>query len=93
MKTAIGLTALSVLVVALGGCSSPGDASYGAISRDLTPDLKGLAERPIDTDAHMAYAANTEWRTFWEDWGRMWYTDHPSRLSPFPIAYTSGMPR
>ena len=94
MKTATGLAALCVLAAALAGCSSSGgDTSYGAISGNLTPDLQGLAERPIDADSHMAYGWNTQWRTMYEDLGRAWFTDHPSRLSPFPIAYTSGMPR
>jgi hypothetical protein len=93
MKTAISLTALCALVIALAGCSGGGGSSYGSISRNLTPDLRGLAERPVDMDSHIAYANDTDWRTFWEDLGRTFYTDHPSRLSPFPIVYTSGMPR
>ena len=28
-----------------------------------------------------------------DDLGRAFYTDHPSRLSPYPVTYTSGNPR
>ena len=96
MKSIIRLSVLSAAVLAIAGCHSSvgsGSVSYGAVAGNLTPEMQTLAERPVDIDRHMAYAQNAEWRMFWSDIGRVFYTDHPSRLSSFPIAYTSGQPR
>ena len=78
--TALGLG----LGMALGatGCST-----------SLTPEMRGTVERPADVSNHVTYTNNANWRMFNDDLGRSFYTDHPSRLSPFPIMYTSGMPR
>ncbi len=69
------------------------DVSYAAISSNLTPELAGLVERPIDVDRNLSISSNQNWRMFSDDWGRVFYTDHPSRLSPMPIVSTSGNPR
>jgi len=74
------------------GCSS-NDVSTNAILSNLTPELLGLNERPIDIKSHMAVTGNVELREMWGDLGRAVYIDHPSRLSPYPIVYTSGQPR
>jgi hypothetical protein len=95
MKLALPLTALTLSIVALVGCQADdaSELSYKAISHDLTPELRGLEQRPIDIDAHLAYYMNANWRSLSDDLGRVWYTDHPSRLTPFPMTYTSGQPR
>ncbi len=91
MKTKLALTLLFA-ATSLMGCA--GDAtSYKSIAGDPTPDLAGLVERPVDIDRHIAYMRNTNWRSASDDLGRVFYTDHPSRLSPFPIVATSGQPR
>jgi hypothetical protein len=94
-KTTLRLALLSGLAaISLIGCSSNKDAtSYAAVSGDPTPDLQGFVERPIDVDRHLAYMRNTDWRAASDDLGRMMHYDHPSRLTPFPTVYTSGMPR
>jgi hypothetical protein len=95
MKRVFFLTASLMLAAALAGCKT-GDGSsvsYKAISHDPTPELRGLEQRPIDIDAHLAYMINHNWRMMSDDLGRVFYTDHPSRLSPFPITMTSGQPR
>jgi len=88
---------LALLAAAAGlvGCASDSssDTSYGAIVGDLTPELQTTTERPVDVDRNMAVAKNQNWRMMWDDLGRIFYTDHPSRLSPYPIMYTSGVPR
>ncbi len=98
MKISACLTVLAGSVALLAGCQgigSPGaeDVSYAAISGNLTPELAGLVERPIDVDRNLAVTANQNWRMFSDDWGRLFYPDHPTRLSPMPIVYTSGNPR
>ena len=91
MITAALLGATTVL--ALGGCKSSTDHySYKAITSDLTPELQGLAERPVDIDTNVAVVENTNWRLMWGDLGRVWFLDRPSILSPFPTVSTSGQP-
>lgn len=87
---AVGSAILSA--TALMGCSS-NDVSTNAILGNLTPELQGLNERPVDIRSHMAVTGNVELREMWGDLGRAIYIDHPSRLSPYPIVYTSGQPR
>ena len=77
----------------LVGCQTGDPLSYHAIRRDLTPELRGLVERPIDIDRNLASTNNQNLRMMSDDIGRTLYTDHPSRLSPLPIIYTSGNPR
>lgn len=77
----------------IAGCKSDKDHySYRAISKNLTPELQGIAERPVDIDRNMAVAENVDLRLFWGDLGRVWYMDRPSILSPFPTVSTSGQP-
>ena len=50
MKTSAGLIAVIAATALLTGCKGSGDpenVSYSAISGNLTPELMGLAERPI----------------------------------------------
>ena len=93
MKTTIS-TALLLAAAALVGCHSNNDSvSYGYIHHHLTPELEGTVERPVDISRNFAVASNENFRMLHDDIARTLYTDHPSRLSPFPITYTSGMPR
>ncbi len=88
--------ALAVGSITLVGCSTGNDindVSYGSITRNLTPELRSIAERPIDIDRHVAATNNGNMRALWVDIGHIFYTDYPSRLSAFPIFSNSGMPR
>ena len=91
MRRLLALTALSLTALVFAGCAS--DTSYGAISKDLTPELMGSGERAIDVDRHYAVTKNNNLRMASDDLMRVWYLDHPSRLSPYPITYTAGTPR
>ncbi len=95
MRILAGLTLGALAAAVLVGCSSssPYDVSFGAISGNLTPELEGMTDRPIDNERNVAVANNQNWRMFSDDLGRALYIDHPSRLSPYPITYTSGNPR
>lgn len=95
MRILVGLT-LGVLGAAvLTGCSSSNPYSVGfkSISHNLTPELEGLTDRPVDNLRNMAVVHNQILRMMEDDIGRMFHLDHPSRLSPYPITYTSGNPR
>ena len=93
MKTPACLISAAALAVWLTGCNSDRDVSYKHITGDLTPELKGLEERPVDDHNAFAISSNTNLRMFWDDIGRSLYLDTPSRLSPYPIINTTGQPR
>lgn len=90
--SAVLVTTLCAATV-LSGCSDPYDVSLDAITNDMTPELMTLNQRPDDVQRHMAYANNVNGRLFWEDLGRVWLTDHPSRLNPIEVPQLSGKPR
>ena len=97
MKNMLSLTfAVCALTAttALVGCStaSSDDVSLGAVTSNMTPELRTLNQRPVDVKRHMAYTKNVNSRMFWEDLGRFFYTDHPSRLNPIEIVSVSGKP-
>lgn len=91
---AIGAIGATIAAIALvGGCKSdPNDVSLKGITSNMTPELQGLAERPSDVDRNMAVTFDTNGRLFWGDLGRVWMTDNPSILSPYPIISTGGQP-
>lgn len=86
------LAAALAFVGVIAGCSSDQGVSLGDITSDMTPELMTLNQRPEDVQRHMAYTNNVNSRMFWEDLGRTWYTDHPSRLNPIEIVSVSGKP-
>ena len=86
-------TTLLVGFASLAGCSSqPYDVSFKKITQDLTPELQGINERPVDIDVNMAVVGNQNIRMMWGDLGRAMLFDKPSRLSPYDIIATSGQP-
>ena len=95
-RTALTMSAVLVtatLMLTTGCASSPDDVSYRGITRNLTPELMTTHERSIDVDRNFAATRNIQRRMFWEDLGRVFYTDNHSRLHPAPTVYTSGNPR
>ena len=89
----LGALGGAVLVACSSSPSSPYDVSFDAIRGDLTPELRAMTGRLVDEQRNMAVAFNQNGRMFYDDLGRAFYTDHPTRLSPYPITYTSGHPR
>jgi hypothetical protein len=84
---------LAAIALGVAGCSGGDATSFNSVKGDLTPELQGAVDRPIDVSANMAYTNNMDARSFWDDIGRVFYTDHASKLSPYPILMTSGNPR
>ncbi len=89
----VSVLAGGAVLFGLAGCQTADPLSYHAIKSDLTPELQGLVERPIDVDRNLASTNNQNLRLMWDDIGRTLYTDHPSMLSPMPVINTSGNPR
>jgi len=63
------------------------DVSQSAIFGNLTPELMGLSDRPVDFYADFAVSSNTNLREFWDDWSRAWLIDRPSRLTAKPMRH------
>lgn len=91
---ATGSVLLMGAFAAVAGCgANPDRVDYGYIKSNLSPELIGLADRPIDLDRNTAIMVDHNRRMLVDDVWRAMYWDHPSRLSPYPVTYTSGHPR
>ena len=89
----VSILAGGAVLFGLAGCQSGDPLSYHGIKRDLTPELQGMVERPVDVSRNLAVNNNQNLRMLSDDIGRTFYTNHPSMLSPFPVIHTSGNPR
>ena len=73
------------------GCSTR-DPAFESIKSNPSPELMGIAERPVDVERNMAVVGDQNLRLFWSDLGRVWLFDQPSNLSPWNTISTSGQP-
>jgi hypothetical protein len=79
---ALTSAAAACAFAAAGGCSS---SRYDEVKADPTPNLDTLYQRPEDIDNAMTVTFDENGRMFWQDLGRFWLTDRPSRLTREPI--------
>lgn len=98
MKTRLCMSLLfAASAAALAGCAGGGDdfndVSYSSVSGNITPELRGTVERPIDIDMHRSQVSDMNARLMWDDLGRLFLTDRPSLMTPWPLASPSGLPR
>lgn len=80
----------SALIIGAGltvGCSSSKDNRVVEIRHHLTPEMKTLSKRPDDVKNSLAIYFNEMDRMFWQDVGRAFYTDRPSRMTPEPTLH------
>mgnify|MGYP001192678175 CR=1 FL=1 len=85
-RTRLVLVSALVAGVALAsGCSN--DRRAVEVRNNLTPELKNLHDRPEDVKNSLAIYFNEMDRMFWQDVGRAFYTDRPSRLTAEPVPY------
>ncbi|HVP72745.1 MAG TPA: hypothetical protein VMS30_03340 [Phycisphaerales bacterium] len=82
MKTALCVTAASIILASLTGC-------YGK----YTPELEGLGHTPQEFRNMRKVSMNQNVRELNDEITRALMLDNPSRLSPWPVVDTSGMPR
>jgi len=90
-RIALSLAPLT-LALMLTGCHNPNDVSYGGITVNLSPEMAGLSQRPVDQHTDLAVTNNQNLRMFNDDIGRVFYTNHASTLSPYPVTNLSGGP-
>ena len=93
-NTSILLSTVILFLLVMAGCtgsqrhlkSSPSqsDASK-AILRDLTPNMRGLAENAPTERAGIVVVNNANDRQYIDDWRRALLLDKPSVLSPYPV--------
>ncbi len=83
-RLTIGM-ALACGVALAAGCSN--DRRAVEVRNNLTPELKSMSKRPEDVKNSLAIYFNEMDRMFWQDVGRAFYTDRPSRLTPEPVPY------
>ncbi|MCZ6835070.1 MAG: hypothetical protein O7G85_04785 [Planctomycetota bacterium] len=84
----VSMSAL-MLAAILTGCESDPQSSLYA---NLSPELQGLHERPSDVKNNLAIVNNLNLRMYSDDWGRVFYTNNPSRLTPMPAFSLTGSP-
>lgn len=65
----------------LSGCNNTGNARLDEVRSDPTPDLVTLSQRDVDIDNAMVVTFDENGRMLWQDLGRMWLVDRPSRLT------------
>ena len=72
------------VLAALSGCSSS-NSRYEQVKADPTPNIDTLYERPEDVDNAIVVTVDENSRMFWQDLGRVFLFDRPSRLAREPI--------
>lgn len=83
MKSRLAAALVSaVALAALAGCET---SRYQQVKDDATPNLDTLHQRPEDIDNALVVTFDENGRMFWQDLGRAFYTDRPSRLTREPI--------
>ncbi len=83
------ISACLLVFSALGfGCAagvSYGGREHAAVRANPTPELYTLYQRSIDVDNALTIMQNSNVRMYNQDFGRVFYTDRPSRLTPEPV--------
>jgi hypothetical protein len=77
----ISSVAAACLVMCMAGCSNTGDKRLDEVRNNATPDLDTLYQRPVDMDSAVTVTWDEDGRMFWEDMGRFFLFDRPSRLT------------
>jgi hypothetical protein len=77
----------ALCVAALAGCGTNPLSRDSMIRYNPTPELDTLYQRPVDVANALTIMSNENGRMFWQDMGRFWYTDRPSRLTREPIPH------
>lgn len=65
----------------LAGCSNTRATAY---RMNPTPTLDTRAQSPQEIQNSLTLVNDTNFRYFWNDWGRFWFMDRRSYLDPGP---------
>lgn len=103
-KTALSMLSTAALVavagasvIALSGCTTQDpnrkyNTDLDSLAADMSPELKNTAQTKDESRMDWAVNRDQDLRSAWTDMGRLWLTDRPSALSPYPIMQTNGNP-
>jgi|GEM_PF-587454 len=78
----VGVVALS----GVSGCTTDGP-KHQSVVHNLTPEMIGLAKRPVDLQNSTSVTWNADNRMLVDDWSRAALIDRPSRLTPYPMPH------
>lgn len=85
LRSLVGVLALggaALLVGVSGGCES---SRVDEVRADPTPDLETLYQSQDEIDNALTRTFDEDGRMFWQDLGRVFYVDRPSRLTREPV--------
>ena len=85
MNNILTYTFSAAALVLFTGCTS-----QQKIMSDITPSMKTLSQTHSEVNININMTDNQNLRMAEEDLERVWYTNRPSRLSPFPVVNTTG---
>ena len=96
-STAAIVLTIGASFASLTGCKAPDpDAKYktdlDSLSKNLSPELANTAQSHDESRMDWVVNRDQDLRSAWSDMGRVWLTDKPSSLSPYPIMDTAGNP-
>lgn len=97
ISTTTVAAAIGASVFALAGCSAPDPnrkykTDLNSLSADLSPELMNTAQTYDESRMDWVVNRDQDLRSAWTDMGRLWLTDKPRPLSPYPIMQTGGNP-
>ncbi len=78
MKTIAKLLPLFLIVACTAGCAHD-------YQNKPSPAMASTTHRWVDIADDYSYVRNINQRAVLDDWNRLWYTDNPSRLTPWPV--------
>jgi hypothetical protein len=80
------VVALAGAAVLLGACGG-GKTQHGRVLREPSPELKNIAQRPVDERNTRAWVRNANYQMMHNDIDRFFLNDRPSRLQNVPTGY------
>ena len=96
-RTTVLTAAAGVVALQTVGCApSDPDRKYrtdlDSLSVDLSPELVNISQTRDEARMDWAVNRDQDLRNAWTDLGRVWLTNKPRPLSPYPIMSTNGNP-
>ncbi|MGP1346288.1 MAG: hypothetical protein ACTS3F_06435 [Phycisphaerales bacterium] len=86
-RAGVVLAVVSLAGLSLVGCSSGNQSRKREFRSNPTPGLVTLSQSHDDVDNQLTVTNNTNVRMISEDFGRAWFMNRPSRLTPRPTPY------
>lgn len=82
-KRLFSVCAVLMLASLLGGCSNKIDGN--SVRKNMSPELQSIAMTSEQRKTTQAHAWDTTGRQVWDDLDKIFFMDHASRLSRYPV--------